>query len=480
MKRLRFTATLSLCLLLAASAAPSGAQPAAAAPKGETRTFELTPTAPPVPTLKHQLLFDDLGDRRPGNAALLYLDAILLMPPDAKEQAQKAMEAFEAKDTRTFEAIADGMNVTNVLDELDLAGRREECEWQPPFHEMGAYTLLPHLGPLVQGCSRIVKVRALRQIEQGKIDEARVTLRLGYEMSNKVGHETILISGLVANRMTGDMNDALANLMNHPQAMNLYWALTEIPPRHGIFLRAMDGERQWWVTTLPSSRSKERPGEDLAQLAKNGADLSAEQWRALIDYVWGLVTVGAEGQTAVKRVDPVTGATPENLKNAREQYAKVHHVSADQAAKVEPVVVLGEYYFAQYVVVWDDMFKLRNLPYPILLPRSTAATAAADKISKEQPANPFLYSTPSLHRGVWAFAKTDRQLAALTAVEAIRSYAAANGGALPKRLEDVIETPIPQNPATGKPFEYRVQDDVATLADTASEEPLTYTIRIRK
>jgi hypothetical protein len=477
MKRLKFIATLSLCLLLATATAPSGAQPSD--PKLETRTFELTPAAPPTPALKYQLLFDDLGDRRPGNAALLYLDAILLMPPDGKEQAQKALEAFDAKDAKTFDAIADKMNVTNVLDELDLAGRREECEWQPPFHEMGAYTLLPHLGPLVQGCSRIVKMRALRQIEQGKPDEAAATLRLGYEMSNKVGHETILISGLVANRIASDMNDALAHLMNHPQAMNLYWALTEIAPRHAIFLRAMDGERQWWVTTLPS-RSKARPGEEFALLAKNGADLSAEQWRALIDYVWGLVTVGADGQTPVKRVDPVTGATAENLQNAREQYGKVHHVSADQAVKVDPIVVLGEYYFAQYLIVWDDMFKLRNLPYPILLPRSTAATASAEKISNEQPANPFLYSAPSLHRAVWAFAKTDRQLAALTAVEAIRSYAAAKGGALPKRLEDVIETPVPVNPATGKAFEYRVEGDAATLADTASEEPLTYTIRIRK
>jgi hypothetical protein len=77
-------------------------------------------------------------------------------------------------------------------------------------------------------------------------------------------------------------------------------------------------------------------------------------------------------------------------------------------------------------------------------------------------------------------ARTDRQTAALAAVEAIRSYAAANGGALPKSLDDVKETPVPENPATGKPFEYRVENDVATLSDTKSESPLTYTIKIRK
>jgi len=51
---------------------------------------------------------------------------------------------------------------------------------------------------------------------------------------------------------------------------------------------------------------------------------------------------------------------------------------------------------------------------------------------------------------------------------------------LPKRLEDVTETPVPENPATGRPFEYRVENGTATLSDSQSEEALTYTVKIRK
>jgi len=36
-----------------------------------------------------------------------------------------------------------------------------------------------------------------------------------------------------------------------------------------------------------------------------------------------------------------------------------------------------------------------------------------------------------------------------------------------------------QNPQTGEPFEYAVKDNVATLSDSRSATPLTYTIRIR-
>lgn len=65
----------------------------------------------------------------------------------------------------------------------------------------------------------------------------------------------------------------------------------------------------------------------------------------------------------------------------------------------------------------------------------------------------------------------------------LRSYAAANGGKLPERLEDVKETPVPANPVTGRPFEYRFDGDTATLADAQSQwqlPTLKYTVKIRK
>ena len=41
---------------------------------------------------------------------------------------------------------------------------------------------------------------------------------------------------------------------------------------------------------------------------------------------------------------------------------------------------------------------------------------------------------------------------------------------------------MPDNPVTGKPFEYRVDDGVATLGDhdPLTGRPLEYTVRIRR
>jgi hypothetical protein len=435
-------------------------------PAADVRSFQVAPAAPPQPALKYQLLYNDLADRLPGDASVLYLDAVLLMGPDAKAKAQKALDAHEAKDMKAFEALADELALPTVFAELDLAARREECNWEPPFREQGAYTYLPHLEPLFHGVGKLIKVRALRQIGQGKTEEALHTLRLGYELGEKVGREPILISGLVSLGITSLMNDALTELMNRPDAPNLYWALAEHPSRRAIYRRAMQGERGWVIPSVPY----------LARVRK-GEQLTADQWRAALDYVWGVAETVTDGKS--NRKDPVKDARPETLKQARQQYGQPHALSADQVAKLDPIIPLGEYYFRRYEVAFDEMYKLRSLPYPAQLERAKAYRKLADDYCAEMPGNPFQVFG-GFEDMVARMGRADRQVAALTVVEAIRSYASANNGALPKRLEDVTETPVPENPLTGAPFEYRVAGDSATLSDTKSDTPLTYTVSIRR
>lgn len=434
----------------------------------DVRTFEIKPSAPPVPALKYQLIFDDLGDRRPGNAAILYLQSILLMGPDAQGKAGKALDAHDAHDANSFDSLAGALEMTPLFQELDLAARREDCDWQPPFREVGAYTLLPHLSPLVHGIAPIIKVRALREIEQGKADQAIKTLRLGYELSNKMGREPELLSGLVSLAVTRQMNDALAQLMSRPECPNLYWALAELPDRRSILRHALDGERAWAVPSIPHLTE-----------ARAGQQLTAAEWQGILEYVWGIANVSGEpGDQHAKRPDPVKGTSPELLQQARTQYAQRHHLSADQANRIEPVIVIGSFYLQEYETWFDEQFKLRGLPYPQWLAMAKVHASQVEKLEKEQPANPF--GMWGAARAVWKFAAVDRQLAALTAVEALRSYAAANNGALPKRLEDVTATPVPVNPVSGKAFEYRAEGESAVLSDSQSQDPLTYTVKVRK
>ncbi len=73
--------------------------------------------------------------------------ATLLMGPDAKDKAEKALAAYDAKNMARFNNLADSLENRSVIEELDLAGRCENCDWEFPWHEEGLGTLLPQLSP---------------------------------------------------------------------------------------------------------------------------------------------------------------------------------------------------------------------------------------------------------------------------------------------------------------------------------------------
>ena len=64
-------------------------------------------------------------------------------------------------------------------------------------------------------------------------------------------------------------------------------------------------------------------------------------------------------------------------------------------------------------------------------------------------------------------ARVDRKLDVAQIIEAVRLYAAGHGGSLPASLDAITEAPAPLDPATGKPYNYKVNGTTATLTAPA-------------
>ena len=75
----------------------------------------------------------------------------------------------------------------------------------------------------------------------------------------------------------------------------------------------------------------------------------------------------------------------------------------------------------------------------------------------------FTMLIPAVRSSGLALALSERRLDAIQCIEAIRIHAAQHGK-LPSHLEDITLAPTPLDSATGKPFEYRVEGDRASLS----------------
>jgi hypothetical protein len=174
-----------------------------------------------------------------------------------------------------------------------------------------------------------------------------------------------------------------------------------------------------------------------------------------------------------------------DLAAARKYLTEVAGLSAARVKAMSPAEVLLLYLSRYHRELSDEVFKSTYLPYP----EGRTLLAEADKRMKSRPdtegarlATLFLPAILKVHQ---AQARTERRLALLRAIEALRMHVAANAGRLPDKLSQVTVVPVPTDPGTGQPFEYRREGQTATLTSRIPGEPLEtsglrYRLTVRK
>jgi hypothetical protein len=450
------------------------AQPATQQLRGDQQTFAVQAIAPSLPALKYELTVEAI-DRQPGDAAGLYMQAMLLLPADAGDLIEHAEDAHDAgKSLADDQAIALLFSKSkSVFDLLALASRREQCDWNVPYREQGMRTMLPQLNHM-RTLATLLRVRCDQQIDQGKIDDAVATIQMEYALGRNAAKGMPLVGGLVGIGITAVANSTVEELCTHPTAPNLYWPLRAIPQPFIDLRDVMDGERQYLIAQVP-----------VLAKGKSG-HITAEDWP---QFVQQYQTVQAMNQPNATKEDAGAGAVAlglMSLPSARKFYAQTRHVAQDEVSKIDSKQVLAIYFIEQFQIAMDEQSKILTLPTDEAIKQSNGLPDRLKELGIDS-ANIASILMPATTRISRTFGRVDRQLAALMAVQAIRAYAADHHGQFPAKLEDVLETPIRVNPMTGKMFDYRVEGAAATLSDVTSPGsdlnkgfPLIYTLRIEK
>jgi len=446
----------------------------------------LSPAAAPVPALQYRLL-PSSADLNPGDAAPIYLrihgyeDTAMEGP--WKQISEKSAQWLEVplKDFPTAEVRSFVNLWSGRLNQLEYGTRRKNCDWNYtlPEERLNAIAiLLPDVQSMRQW-GRLLALKARVEIAEGKFSEAIGTIETGLAFARHVGAGPFFINALVGIAIATPMLDRCDELIGQRGAPNLYWALTALP-RPLIALRDhIELERKLLENLIPelSEAALARPRD-------------ATEWSALLARMhegivkWTIFNA-QQGDTHAGLKEIAAGGLPEFksklLPAGREHLKTAHSVRDSQLAAMPDDQIVALYVGDSYRAIWDDHHKAGYLPARDAIAQVAVAEPRRAK-DKNGPLVLFVQYLPAVGPAMMAELRLDRRVAALRVIEAIRIHAAANAGALPDALNQITAVPVPDDPATGKPFDYHRDGGSASLSGPRAGLPgplPTYRITMR-
>ncbi len=334
----------------------------------------------------------------------------------------------------------------NFERQLRRAARMKEAHWEYPLHtEPLAMVLLPDVQGLRNLAGRGMKIWIGQQIAKGDLKAAREGILTQLGCARHIAKTPFVVTHLVAVAIARMGLDRAELLIQQDEAPNLYWALSGLPDSIGPVHEPLEWESRMLEKSLPALRDHLPPTGDprWEQAAHEFSEF------VMLNTTKRLTMLEA----ATLRVRLLTVAAS-NLKSK-------HGFNEADVAKMSE-----EERMLRWVMLARSQFNTRienafTLPGPQAIKALLGVGRDTEALEKsvEAPASPFMKHPENIYMGLYGFG---RRVKFLQTVEALRDHMSRHDGRLPKSLDD-IELPVPTDPFTGKPFEYRVSKQTATL-----------------
>jgi hypothetical protein len=448
-----------------------------------TITLTLQPTAAPTPLSKCRL-YPEYDDMQPGNRVqgLLkcFMEQDIFFRRVNTDEFQKflTMPLSELpKDIRQKEGIHTGIvydeKHTQMMGYADRGARYSRIEWNEWFdlRKDGFYLLLPEVQK-IRSLAQVVRLRLRGEIKNGEFIRACESVKTLLGIAQAMEQHPTLIGYLVGAAVAAIALQGLEEMIQQPNCPNLYWALSDLPSPLLSLRMGLGGERTFAIAAFGDILKGNRAFTD-QEIRKFFTE--TDEILKLGDPQGNLFQAGFIRYALIASDKPRMEAARKRLIDDGKAADLVNSFPTMQVAILDD--------FHRYMQHRDEIFKSMNLPYyeaePVL-----KKTDELLKIAKTQGDILGPIMLPAVWKVKQAQTRLDQRLAYLRVIEAIRLYAYENKGALPEKLAD-IKLPIPNDPVTGKPFEYSVKDGVATLhgANPSEKNPTTnryYELQIKK
>jgi hypothetical protein len=422
----------------------------------------------PSPALRYRLL--PLGSElNPGDAAPIYLRIRHELRDGSWDQLGEktgawlaaSLEKFPVQEARKF--LNDWTYRTKLL---DIGARREYCDWSftLPEQKLDAIgILLPDVQSMRQW-GRLLALKARVESAEHACDEAVSTVETGIALGRHVGEGPFMINALVGISICQTMFERLDELIAQPQAPNLYWALTALPRPLVSTRKGMESEQRLIDNMFP-------------ELAQTDESHSSAEWQVLLERLYariqamGLKLVANDPESFARfkpQLEVGLASYNREALQPSQEYLKSRNYTAAQVTQMSHDEVIARALAGQYRDNRDDLYKGCYLPWPDARHQIAEAEPRL-KSAQTGPLAVFAQLLPAQAVGACldAEVRLDRRVAALRVIEALRLYASTHLDKLPEALSAVKEVPVPDDPATGKPFEYRRDGEAALLSAPA-------------
>lgn len=396
------------------------------------------------------------------NAAVFYLQGLQLLGPLKVEEAEEISNLRDDAGLLANQDRADyliNQHLQDAVRVLELGARCRRCDWQTPIAEFGESALMPELGRF-RAVARTLALKIRLAGARGNFDEAVSTLRIGIGFARHIADGPTLIQGLVGCAIADLMFLEMEEVVRKPGAPSLYWTLSSLGTPLFDVHATLANERRFVEFSFP----------ELADIdsGRLGPEESLRAWKAFVKKIEPLRGGGAGGRS--EGVADFTTAMSE-VSNAIEVYpAACEYLLAAGYTLTEvnamPMSYASlRYRLGQYLDAQDELHRWTTVPYWQAVLRLVALETAASELPSSRRIEALeMFSSP-LARALSSHIRSERRLALLKCVEAIRLYAGVNAGKLPTRLSDTLSiAPCPLDPATGAAFDYRVEGGTAIIS----------------
>ena len=325
--------------------------------------------------------------------------------------------------------------------------------------------------------ARNQSLRCRVAIAENRFDDAFEIIGQQYALAHHLSAEPFLVSNLVGAAVANMASTDGLYLVQMHESANLYWAYATLPNPLVDTRKSMAYERQiLFLEIKPLTEVDEKPRH-------------AGYWSDFVDRVlpqYALILselkIDAENPAGLDRM-AVVSAIGAAYPGAKRYLLDEIGMDAElvESYPTAQVVFLAQKKF--YERFRDEQFKWLYVKESAR--RGLDEYRSQNERLEQQAAEigwavaPVTEILPNIQAANTAIHRIQLAIVMLQTIESIRMYAAGHDGGLPASL-DALPYPAPPDPFTGKPVQYVIKGDVATLTADAGQVAYKLTIRMAK